>query len=68
LIPVIIAMVWSAVAVITLIRSTVTVVITVVTVLVVVVVALGLLGFRGYSKSTLQLFALLMVCLASRWN
>jgi hypothetical protein len=47
-IPVVIAAVW----------STVTVVVMVVAVLVVVVIALGFLGFRGYSKGTLQLFAL----------
>jgi hypothetical protein len=57
-IPIVIETVWSAVAVITSIRSTVTVVIMADAVLVVVIVALGLRGFKGYSKGTLQLFAL----------
>jgi hypothetical protein len=57
-IPIVIETVWSAVAVITSIRSTVTVVIMADAVLVVVIVALGLRGFKGYSKGMLQLFAL----------
>jgi hypothetical protein len=51
-------MIGPVVAVITSIRSMVTVVVTAVAIQVFVVVALGFLGFGGYSKGTLQLLAL----------
>jgi hypothetical protein len=57
-IPIIVATIGPAVAVITSIRSTVTFVEALINVLVVVVAALGLLGVGGYSKGTFQLLAL----------
>jgi hypothetical protein len=67
-IPVVVATIGPAIAVITLIRSTVTIVEALNNIPVVVVAALGLLRVGRYSKGTLQLLAFLTVCLSSRWN
>jgi predicted RND superfamily exporter protein len=47
-----------AVAVVTWMRSTVTIIEALVTILVIVIAALGLLGLEGHSEGTLQRFAL----------